>query len=476
MKHFLRYFFLLGAMTTFSQVGIGTALPDASSLLDMKSTTQGMLAPRMTTAQRIAIPSPANGLLVYDTSLSSFFVFEATVWESMKSINKRTKYKLVQSIADLSEELAGGVYTLKTDFLYEINGTILVDAPINLNGAYIEGVDVGSDILVNNSTSALFAGATAGSMRNLTISGNGKQVFNIVGSGAGTLVVNNTAFIGASSIGVISDIGTVFFSITQYVGNTTGFTMSNLGTLLMSNTFWTTSNTGTFLKLSGTFNNVQLATGRIENEGTEVGVDVSANPVINNDGTLSQLSFVGNGVPVKRYTTGSYTDYNFTKDWNVNCSGILLETDQAAAANFYFNNGTLTTGFTQTITNGTAVQIKNATDFFATGLFRFRAADNNNDVIYEGKKKRNVQVNVSLSARVTGAAGDFYAFAIAKEGVIVAETSSIVQITSDTQIQNIALNGVISISPNERIEIFVRRLTGTGNDTLVIFSENLSVR
>ena len=54
----------------FSQnVGINTTgnRPDTSAMLDVASTTKGMLAPRMTTAQRTAIYSPANGLLVYDT-------------------------------------------------------------------------------------------------------------------------------------------------------------------------------------------------------------------------------------------------------------------------------------------------------------------------------------------------------------------------------------------------------------------------
>jgi hypothetical protein len=36
-------------------------------MLDVKSTTKGMLVPRMTAAQRDAISNPANGLLIYCT-------------------------------------------------------------------------------------------------------------------------------------------------------------------------------------------------------------------------------------------------------------------------------------------------------------------------------------------------------------------------------------------------------------------------
>jgi hypothetical protein len=67
-------FFLILTTNVFAQVGIGTVTPNASSVLDITSTTQGMLTPRMTTAQRTAIASPADGLMVYDTDLKLFII------------------------------------------------------------------------------------------------------------------------------------------------------------------------------------------------------------------------------------------------------------------------------------------------------------------------------------------------------------------------------------------------------------------
>jgi uncharacterized protein (TIGR02145 family) len=55
------------SFTTFAQVGIGTATPHASAALDITSTTQGFLPPRMTEAQRNAISTPAVGIMVYIT-------------------------------------------------------------------------------------------------------------------------------------------------------------------------------------------------------------------------------------------------------------------------------------------------------------------------------------------------------------------------------------------------------------------------
>src|SRR3972149_6591597 len=56
-------------------VGIGTTTPDASAILEMLSNNKGVLVPRMTTVDRLAIVTPANGLLVYDTNFDCFFYF-----------------------------------------------------------------------------------------------------------------------------------------------------------------------------------------------------------------------------------------------------------------------------------------------------------------------------------------------------------------------------------------------------------------
>lgn len=63
--------------------GIGTATPNASAALDVTSTTKGFLGPRMTTTQRNAIASPAIGLLIYNTSLNFYQVYNGTGWTSV---------------------------------------------------------------------------------------------------------------------------------------------------------------------------------------------------------------------------------------------------------------------------------------------------------------------------------------------------------------------------------------------------------
>ena len=61
-------------------IGIGTAAPDASAILDITSNTQGILIPRMDSNARKSIAHPAMGLMVYDSSTNVFWFFDGNVW------------------------------------------------------------------------------------------------------------------------------------------------------------------------------------------------------------------------------------------------------------------------------------------------------------------------------------------------------------------------------------------------------------
>jgi len=67
-------------------VSVGTSSdPVASAALEIVSTSKGFLPPRMTTAQKVAISSPAAGLVVYDTTLNKLCVF-TSAWETITSV------------------------------------------------------------------------------------------------------------------------------------------------------------------------------------------------------------------------------------------------------------------------------------------------------------------------------------------------------------------------------------------------------
>jgi hypothetical protein len=83
---------LLFSSEIIAQVGINAtgAAPASSAMLDVSSTSKGMLIPRMTTAQRTIIASPAQGLLVFDATTNSFWFYNGLAWGEL--INNGTSY------------------------------------------------------------------------------------------------------------------------------------------------------------------------------------------------------------------------------------------------------------------------------------------------------------------------------------------------------------------------------------------------
>ncbi len=65
---------------TTNALGIGTATPVASSILELVSTSKGFLPPRMNTSQRTSISSPATGLVVYDTDENRHYFRNDFAW------------------------------------------------------------------------------------------------------------------------------------------------------------------------------------------------------------------------------------------------------------------------------------------------------------------------------------------------------------------------------------------------------------
>jgi hypothetical protein len=69
----------------YSPLVIGASTPNSSAMLDVTSTTKGILFPRMTTTQKNAISSPAAGLVIYDTTLGKLCVRTSSAWQTITS-------------------------------------------------------------------------------------------------------------------------------------------------------------------------------------------------------------------------------------------------------------------------------------------------------------------------------------------------------------------------------------------------------
>lgn len=70
-------------MIVAGKVGVGTTTVAATAAMQVSSTTQGFLPPSMTTTQKLAIVSPAAGLVVYDNTLNNLSYYDGTVWVNL---------------------------------------------------------------------------------------------------------------------------------------------------------------------------------------------------------------------------------------------------------------------------------------------------------------------------------------------------------------------------------------------------------
>ena len=118
-------------VTAQAQVGINTTAPDASAIMDLKSSSRGLLAPRMTTMERDKIVNPAKGLLIYNLTSSMFNYFE-TSWKDFSDDYKSvTATNLIRTYSTTNEVIPemtltpdAGTYLVNFNSQYTNTSTI----------------------------------------------------------------------------------------------------------------------------------------------------------------------------------------------------------------------------------------------------------------------------------------------------------------------------------------------------------------
>lgn len=242
-SRFLFIFVICFINTTYAQVGIGTTSPDTSTILDVVSNNKGILIPRLTSTQRIAISSPANGLMLFDTTTNSFWYYKQTQWVEIETSQEAT-------LADLDSDTKIDVEkTTDEDVIhFDIKGTEQwtmtknrLEA-INSGESVFIGLGTGTnDDLSNNQN--VFIGNNAG----LANTSGNKNTFigyeagtsnttafenTFIGHQAGkatTTGIRNT-FIGKDAgLNTTTGYGNVFVGIDSGDTNTTGFWNTFMG-------------------------------------------------------------------------------------------------------------------------------------------------------------------------------------------------------------------------------------------------------
>ncbi len=273
-------------------VGVGTTTPDGSAILDVSSTSKGVLLPRMTMGQRDAIASPAPGLIIYQTDNNPGFYYYLGGWQPLTSALASSANR---SLSNLSPT------AINTDLLPAGNATTnLGSASLNWNDVYFYG-DVyyqGSRFLSNRGTN-VFLGLTTG---NPSVSGffntaSGSNALSNI-SGGNWNTANGYESLRNTNIG-FSNTGVGFESLLAnnngYYNTATGAVSLAANASGVGNTATGVSalalSTGNYNTAIGNFSGGNLPSG---NYNTYVGAfaDGSSNTSLTNATAIGSQAFV----------------------------------------------------------------------------------------------------------------------------------------------------------------------------------------
>jgi len=318
---------LLGAfiaLTAQAQVGIGTSSPVASSILDLTSTTKGMLVPRMTATQKSGISSPATGLLIYQTDgTTGFYYYTGSAWIGLPNSGLLSKVEGT----DFTGSLLVGHATTGTLTTAEYNTGIGLGA---LQAVTTGDYNTASGYLgLHDNTTGSYntASGVAALFSNTTGNQNTASGFSSLNSNT-TGSYNTASGMYALNYNTTGDQNTALGRFTLHV-NTTGYQNTavgdNAGTYTNANGNNLTSNTSVYIgrdtraSASGNSNEIVIGASAQGNGSNSVTLgNTSVTKVITSGSIMAQGVSIGLGAgaistntavgvnTLSRNTTGSF--------------------------------------------------------------------------------------------------------------------------------------------------------------------------
>jgi len=116
-----------------------------AQIADFESTTDGMLIPRMTTAQKDAITNLSQSLLVYDTDTKSFWYYEDMMWNELAAGESSAGFSagLASPNAPIIDgDLAGVSSTITLSSLGTITAETYIEICVNIDHPFSGDVDI----------------------------------------------------------------------------------------------------------------------------------------------------------------------------------------------------------------------------------------------------------------------------------------------------------------------------------------------
>ena len=213
-----------------AQVGIGTASPNASAVLEAASTTKGFLPPRMTQDQRNAIVSPAAGLMVWCTNCGAsgeFQGYNGTTWTNLIGGTATSPAPTANAGAALSAICQSGTAAA-------MGGSVGGSAT---GGTWTGGAGTWTNAN-NPSTATYTAGASESGSITLTLTTSGGSFGTTTATKSITVNANPT--ISATTPASRCSTGTVALGSTASAGTINWYAASSGGSSLGTGTSFTT--------------------------------------------------------------------------------------------------------------------------------------------------------------------------------------------------------------------------------------------
>jgi len=133
-------------------------LPATNSVLDMRSTTQAMILPRMTSIQKNAIATPINGMMVYDTDLTAYSFYNGTAWENQVNDSAITTAKIATNAVTAAKLSAPniGISTDSGAFTTSSNSFVdVTNLSVTITASGVRPIEIGLMPKPSSSTSDL---------------------------------------------------------------------------------------------------------------------------------------------------------------------------------------------------------------------------------------------------------------------------------------------------------------------------------
>jgi uncharacterized protein (TIGR02145 family) len=350
---FLIALLLLFSNAIFAQMGINTdnSAPDPSAMLDVKSTTKGLLIPRMTLTERDAISNPATGLLIFCTSNNQYYSNKGSPstpnWMMVSSQWLTTGSDIYFTGGKVGLGITNPVYLL------DISGDINYSGTLRKNGIPvvmgISGVTATLPLISSDGQNPNISISQATSLADGFLSHtdwgtfNAKQnalTFGNISSGDIAITGGNGAVIGSGTVltinkGSLTESGSSVLTITGGSGALlgTGATIqvkqANAGQSgYLSSADWSSFNSKVSSQWVTNGQNISYNSGK-------VGIGTST-PALS---AILEVASTNSGVLLPRMTVSQRTSISSP------ATGLLVyQTD--APAGFYFFNGTKWVGLT----------------------------------------------------------------------------------------------------------------------------------